>query len=243
MNIPFFFSIGLLIVGCLGSKEIRGALPPSRLESVLTYCKCVASDGCGVFFLLVVLVVECVFLCRLRIWPFWVSSDSGKCLLTFLRLSMAMRGRCRYLLLLGFPTKETWLKAIYNDTLLSWPLINVKDFNKHFSDSEESQKGHMRNLHKNTRSASRTTKKKKTPYPADATRLHYAKTDFSLYGGSAAQISKPPKHPTISKPIEKKNGLFIQVYNPTETLYTDQTGKFPVCSSSGQQNQVVSHHV
>ena len=122
-----------------------------------------------------------------------------------------------------------------------------KNVNKYFPESEETQKGHMRNLHKNMRSTSRTTKKKKTSvntlHPADAIRLHYAKTDFRLDGGSAAQISQPPKHTKISKPIEKKNAIFIQVYNPIETLYTDQTGKFPVRSSSGQHYQVVSHHV
>ena len=37
--------------------------------------------------------------------------------------------------------------------------------------------------------------------------------------------------------------MFIHVYNPTETMYTDQTGKFPVLSSYGQQYQVVAHHV
>ena len=37
--------------------------------------------------------------------------------------------------------------------------------------------------------------------------------------------------------------MFIQVYNPTDTMYTDQTGKFPFCSSSGQKYQVVAHHV
>ena len=90
----------------------------------------------------------------------------------------------------GFPTKAAWLKAIRNDTFLSWLLINVKNVNKHFPESEETQKGHMRNLHKNTRSTSRTTKKNttgvKTPHPADAKRLHYVKTDIILYGGSAA---------------------------------------------------------
>ena len=66
MNISFFFSIGLLSVGCPSSLEI----PPSRLKSVVMYCKPVASAGCGVFFFLAVLVVKRVFLCRLCIWPF-----------------------------------------------------------------------------------------------------------------------------------------------------------------------------
>ena len=83
-----------------------------------------------------------------------------------------------------------------------------KNVNKHFPESEETQKGHMRNLHKNMRSTSRTTKKKKTSvntlHPADAIRLHYAKTDFRLDGGSAAQISQPSEHTTIRKPIKNR---------------------------------------
>ena len=86
----------------------------------------------------------------------------------------------------------------------------------------------MRNLRQNTRSTTRTAKKKKTPQKADAIHLQYVKTDFSLGGGSAAQISKLPEHPTISKPIENKSDTFIQVYNPTEAMYTDHTGKSPV---------------
>ena len=109
----------------------------------------------------------------------------------------------------GFPTKATWLRAICNNTFISWPLINVKNVNKHFPESEETQKGHMRNLHQNTRSTTRTAKNNNTPQTADATRFQYVKTDFSLGGGSAAQISKPPEHPKISKPIEKKSDMFI----------------------------------
>ena len=44
----------------------------------------------------------------------------------------------------GFPTKATWLKAIRNCIYLSWPLVNVKNVNKFFPESEEAHKGHMR---------------------------------------------------------------------------------------------------
>ena len=44
----------------------------------------------------------------------------------------------------GFPTKATWLKAIQNRGYLLWPLVNVKNVNKFFPESEETQKGHMR---------------------------------------------------------------------------------------------------
>ena len=37
----------------------------------------------------------------------------------------------------GFPTKATWIKAIRKVNYLSWPLINVKNVNKHFPESEE----------------------------------------------------------------------------------------------------------
>ena len=43
----------------------------------------------------------------------------------------------------GFPTKATLLKAIRNGAYVSWPLINVKNLNKYFPESEETQKGHM----------------------------------------------------------------------------------------------------
>ena len=37
----------------------------------------------------------------------------------------------------GFPTKATWLKAIRNGSYLLCPLVNVKNVNKFFPDSEE----------------------------------------------------------------------------------------------------------
>ena len=45
----------------------------------------------------------------------------------------------------GFPTNATWIKAIRKGNYLSWPLINVQNVSKHFLESEETQKGHMRN--------------------------------------------------------------------------------------------------
>ena len=45
----------------------------------------------------------------------------------------------------GFPTKATWRKSIHNRNYLTWPLITVKNVNRHFPDSEETQKVHRRN--------------------------------------------------------------------------------------------------
>jgi len=52
----------------------------------------------------------------------------------------------------GFPTKATWLRSIRAGNYLSWPLINVKNVYKYFPESEETQKGHMRNQRQGVRS-------------------------------------------------------------------------------------------
>ena len=44
----------------------------------------------------------------------------------------------------GFPTKATWLRAIKNSHYVSWPGLTANAVNKHFPESEETQKGHMR---------------------------------------------------------------------------------------------------
>ena len=44
------------------------------------------------------------------------------------------------------------MKAIRNGNYLSWPLINVQNVSKHFPESEEAQKWHMRNQQQGVRS-------------------------------------------------------------------------------------------
>eukprot|EP00804_Cyclotella_cryptica_P005331 CCRYP_020409-RA/>CCRYP_020409-RA protein AED:0.39 eAED:0.39 QI:0/-1/0/1/-1/1/1/0/334 len=45
----------------------------------------------------------------------------------------------------GYPTKNTWLTAIRHGNYSTWPLITIKNVNKHFPQSEETQQGHMKN--------------------------------------------------------------------------------------------------
>ena len=61
--------------------------------------------------------------------------------------------------------------------------------------------------------------------------------------GGAVQMSKPHESPEISETTEEIKDIFIKVYDHTQTINTDQTGKFPVRSSRGQQYMVVAHHV
>ena len=108
----------------------------------------------------------------------------------------------------GFPTKATWLKAIQNGSYLLWPLVNVKNINKLFPEPEETQKGNMRTQRQGVRSTkNRRPAEAQTPYEAN-----------------------PAEEPT-EPPILKKKDIFIAVYSPRDTMYTDQTGKFPYSSS------------
>jgi hypothetical protein len=102
----------------------------------------------------------------------------------------------------GFPTKESWLRAIWRGNYNSWPLINVKNVAHHFPESEETQKGHMHRQHQGVRS----TKKKR--WDADV-------TSFPIE-------PSPQITPHICK-----GDIMIFDYNLKSTMYTDQTGLFP----------------
>ena len=44
----------------------------------------------------------------------------------------------------GFPVQETWIDAIKAGNYTTWLGITVKTVNRHFPESEETQKGHMK---------------------------------------------------------------------------------------------------
>ena len=44
----------------------------------------------------------------------------------------------------GYPTKKNWLRAIKCRKFVSWPGPTVDAARKHFPESEETQKGHMK---------------------------------------------------------------------------------------------------
>ena len=46
-----------------------------------------------------------------------------------------------------------------------------------------------------------------------------------------------------TKPIKKENYILVEVYNPKETMYTDQTVKFPHVSSQGNQYIMGLSHI
>ena len=55
----------------------------------------------------------------------------------------------------GYPTKDTWLKAIRAGNYLSWPGLTTRKFNRHYPETDDTPKGHMRQV----RQCIRSTKK------------------------------------------------------------------------------------
>ena len=55
----------------------------------------------------------------------------------------------------GFPTKDTWVKAIKAGFYVSWPGLIAEAASKHFPESEETQKGHLKKQRQNVRSTKR----------------------------------------------------------------------------------------
>jgi hypothetical protein len=51
----------------------------------------------------------------------------------------------------GFPTKPTWLKAIANGNYKSWLGVTTANAKKHFPESIETQKRHMKKQRQNVR--------------------------------------------------------------------------------------------
>jgi len=101
--------------------------------------------------------------------------------------------------------KESWIDAIKAGNYTTWPGINVNVVNRYFPESDETQKGHM----KKQRQTVRSTKVKET--------LNQKEDD------------KP------QSPKKKEHDVYIRIFNAEETMHTDQTGRFPANSSSGNK--------
>ena len=104
----------------------------------------------------------------------------------------------------GFPTKESWVKAIMRGNYNSWPLINVKNVTHHLPELEETLKGHMCGQCQGVRS----TKEKRWD----------------------ANVMSVPVEPT---PHIHKGDIMIFNYDLKSTMYTNQTGFDPKISSLG----------
>ena len=110
----------------------------------------------------------------------------------------------------GFPVKETWLNAIDAGNYVTWPGLTTAAVRKHYPDSDETQKGHM----KKQRQGVRSTRTKEKP-------MHEEMTNND---------NSPPR---------KMRDVYVKIHNAGETMHSDQTGRFPATSSRGNQYVMV----
>ena len=58
---------------------------------------------------------------------------------------------------------------------------------------------------------------------------------------STKRVSQPSQPAT--QPLPKQHAIVIKTYDTHDTMYTDQTGKFPHQSSRGNRYQMILYHV
>ena len=102
----------------------------------------------------------------------------------------------------GFPVKSTWIKAIRSGNYVGWPLLTVSNVHKHYPETDETPKGHLNQSPAGTRS----TKPKRVPL------MEANQDELKQMLGV------------------KERDVYIKIWDMRGTLYTDQTGKFPVRS-------------
>jgi hypothetical protein len=119
----------------------------------------------------------------------------------------------------GFPTKESFTDAVRAGNYATWPGLTTTLISKHFPNSDETQKGHMKGQRKGVRS----TKVK----PAIEIKIEQGQEDAP---------------PTLIA-IRKLNDIFVKIYELVETIHTDQTGAFPVTSQRGYRYITVGIHI
>jgi hypothetical protein len=113
----------------------------------------------------------------------------------------------------GFPTRDTWVKAITNGNFVTWPGLTVDIVKRHYPESVETQKGHLKKQRQNVRS----TKKK-------------------------ISEDVPLEDCELTRTITKHN-ILVKVINANETVYTDQTGRLPIQSSKGNTSLMIYYDV
>ncbi len=134
----------------------------------------------------------------------------------------------------GHPVKDTWTKAIKAGNFTTWPGLSVKAVHNYFPESDETKQGHMNKQCQNVQS----TKIKIKPDEDEPV----------LYLGNHNNIPTNAANPlTINnqqkaKP-KKMQDMFILIHNANNTAHSDQTGRFPVTSSSKKKYIMVSVEV
>ena len=116
----------------------------------------------------------------------------------------------------GYPVKSTWLAAIKAGNYTTWPGLTYELAAKYCPDPDCTHKGHMAQMRQHVRS---TEPKPPTP-----------------------PVSPPSPLPTMSLPTPPDTHEVHITEIAASTLFTDDTGRFPIRSRSGNQYIMVAYH-
>ena len=101
------------------------------------------------------------------------------------------------------PAKSTWIKAIRKGNYAGWPLLSAKNVHAHYPETDKTPMGRLNQTRTNVRS----TKRKQVPLPKE-------------------------KEEELKRLVGKKERdvcvKIIDTHDMKNTIYSDQTGKFPV---------------
>ena len=92
----------------------------------------------------------------------------------------------------GFPVKETWLTAIKAGNYVTWPGLTPAAVRKHFPDSDETQKGHMKKQQQGVRL---TRIKMKRRQKTQAIKTHHQRR----CGTYISKFTMQPRQCTVTK--------------------------------------------
>ena len=123
----------------------------------------------------------------------------------------------------GFPPEETFIEAVRAGNYSTWPGLTVNMVHRHFPDSIETSKGHL----KGQRQGIRSTKQKALEKLVEMAAVTI-KQEFD---------DSPPTTPL------RHNDIFIYISDPSETIHSDQTGGFPYTSQRGNRYIMVAIHL
>jgi hypothetical protein len=114
----------------------------------------------------------------------------------------------------GYPTEDTWTKAIKAGNYTTWPALTVANIHKHFPETNETQKGHMKHQHQGVHSTkileTITEKKDGEPVP-----------DLGNHTENLPTVTKQVGIPSALKPKNMRD-VYIKVHNASDTMHTDQ---------------------
>ena len=124
---------------------------------------------------------------------------------------------------LGFPTKNTLLRAIKHGNLSSFPGLTASAVTKYFPKSDETQKGHMRQSQQGMQS----------------TKVRVKQSELEVEDDVEAE--EEGEEGSITRPIERKKDVYVKVFDATKkAMCSDQAGRFPVISSRGHKYVMVA---